>query len=190
MQATILSRPQPLRPFSRLFALALLVLNASNTHAVDLGPWARHLQQHEDWTSLDFRNPINGLFVVARAGTEDKRTDTTLTLTAAPAQDCKAETVIVEKTDAPVSRDTDKLVRVSFQVDGLAPERIPARLVAERGDFFVFVQLIDGIPFDLLKNHRAIAVKLPSGRRAVFSLAGFESAWSTAQEVCRSFLEH
>jgi hypothetical protein len=172
----------------RLFTLAILALSASNGHAIDLGAWARHLQQHEDWTSLDFRNPVSGLFLVARAGTEDKRTGTTLTLTAAPAQGCEAETVIVRKTDAPVSKDTDKLVRVSFQVNGLAPQSLRARLTAQRGDFFIFVQLLEGIPFDVLKNHQMMVVNLPNARRAVFSLAGFESAWSTAQEVCKSFL--
>lgn len=168
--------------------LAILAAGASNSNGIDLGPWARNPQQHGDWTSLDFRDPISGLFVAARAGTEDKRTDTTLTLTAAPAQSCKAETVIVKKTDTPVSKDTNKLIRLTFQVDGLPSQRLRARLVAERGDFFIFVQFLDEIPFDTLKNHRTMVVNLPNARPAVFSLAGFESAWSVTQEVCQSFL--
>ena len=153
-----------------------------------MGHWARHQQAHRDWTSLDFRSPTTGLFVAARAGTEDQSTRTTLTLTMAPVQGCAADAVLVRETDAPVSTARDDLIHVTIQVDDSPLQRLPARLLMEPGDFFIFVQFLSGLPFDRLKNHQVLAVSLPNGQSARFSLAGFDDAWTAAEAVCKSFL--
>ncbi|MGZ8219036.1 hypothetical protein [Methylomagnum sp.] len=168
--------------------LPFLALNMGSAEAVDLGPWARHVLRHGEWTSLDFRHPATGLFLAARAGTEDPRTATTLTLTAAPTQGCAAEAVIVHKAGAPASRGRDEATTASLQLDGLPPRQLRARLVMPRGDVFVFAQLLDEPPLDALKNHGTLTVSLSEVGRASFSLDGFESAWTTAWEACQAFL--
>jgi hypothetical protein len=96
--------------------------------------------------------------------------------------------VLVKEMEAPLTRAQDERIQVIVQVDDLAPRRLKARLVAEPGDSFIFVQVLNGFPFDSLKGHRMLAITLPNGYRTRFSLAGFEDAWTTAQEVCESFL--
>lgn len=175
-------------PLRRAIAALLLALNVGMAGAVDLGPWARHLRQHGAWTSLDFRHPVTGLFLAARAGIEDPRTAATLTLTAAPGQDCAAEAVIVHKISAPVGRGVDELRTVALQLDGSPPRQFQARLVQPRGDVFIFTQLPDELPLDELKNHSKLTVDVPGAGRTSFSLAGFASAWAAAQETCQAFL--
>ncbi len=181
-------RFQSSQSFQWLPVLYILALSAVPAYGIDFGHWARHQQEHRDWTSLDFRDPDTGLFLAARAGTEDKHTHTTLTLTMAPTHGCTVDAVLVRKTDAPISVASDRFVDVTFQVDDLAPQRLSARLVTEPGDLFIFVQLLDRFPFNELKNHQVLAVILPNGHNARFSLAGFEDAWADAEEVCKSFL--
>lgn len=176
-------------PLRRAIAVPLLALNIGMAGAVDLGPWARHMLRHGEWTSLDFRHPVTGLFVAARAGIEDPRAAATLTLTAAPGQGCAAETVIVHKAGAPASREVDELRTVALQLDGPPSRRFRARLVQPRGDVFIFAQLLDELPLDELKNHGRLTADVPRAGRASFSLDGFASAWTTAQETCQAFLK-
>ncbi len=188
VQLTVMLRLQSSHPYQRLFALCILALSAAPTYGIDFGHWARHQREHRDWTSLDFRNPATGLFLAARAGTEDRRTHTTLTLTMAPAQGCEVDAVLVKKMDTPVSTATDTTVHVTIQMDGLAPQRLPARLITEPGDLFIFVQILNGLSFGKLKDHQVLSVTLPKGDSASFSLAGFENAWAVTEKVCKSFL--
>lgn len=183
-----MSRRHPSPPIWRAALLPPLLLNGGNGEAVDLGSWARHTRQHGEWTSLDFRHPVTGQFIAARAGTEDPQTHTTLTLTAAPVQNCGAELVIVHQAGAPASRGTDEPTQVGFRLNGLSPSQFRARLVIPVGDSFVFAQLLDEPPLDALRNHGSLTVDLPAIGPASFSLDGFESAWNTAQETCQMFL--
>jgi hypothetical protein len=171
----------------RLFAALVLFLCAESGAGVDLSLWARHMRQHRDWTSVDFRDPVSGLFLAARAGTEDARSNATLTLTAAPAQGCAADFVIVFKTDAPASRDSEDFARITARIDALAPRRLGARIERQGGDPFIFVQILNEVRPDMLKDHRTMAVAIPGAQAATFSLEGFDSAWNTAQATCRAF---
>jgi hypothetical protein len=180
-------RSRPSSAMRRLLAALMLFLGAERGDGVDLTPWARHMRHHRDWTSVDFRDPVSGLFLAARAGTEDEQRNATLTLTAAPAQGCVADFVIVLKTDTPASRDSDEFARIAVRIDALATQSLEARIVRQGGDSFIFVQILDEFRLDTLKDRKTMTVVMPDAQVANFSLEGFDSAWSTAQATCRSF---
>lgn len=170
----------------RLAALLLLLWAGTDPVAIDLGRWARHLKHHGDWTSLDFRHPETGLFLAARAGTEDPQAGATLTLTMAPAVDCVVDTVLVFKDRVPARVDAEEAIQVALAADGAPPRVARARLVRVAGDVFFFVQLAGGLP--VAGNRARLTVTLPDGRQAQFSLRGFEEARQAAFATCQSFL--
>jgi hypothetical protein len=179
-------RPPSAAP--QLFTALILFLSAGLSCGIDFTPWARHMHQHQDWTSLDFRDPFTGLFLAARAGTEDKRSNATLTLTAMPARGCAADFVVVVKDDAPAVRDSEEFTGIAARIDDLKPQRLGARIVRQEGDPFIFVQILDEVRPDTLKDRQTMAVVLPNARVAIFSLRGFGPAWSIARATCQSFL--
>jgi hypothetical protein len=171
-----------------LLAALVLAIGAGSSEGADLSLWARHQTQHRDWVSVDFRDPLNGLFLAARAGTEDQRNDATLTFTAIPAQRCEAEVVIVLKTSEAALKSGEYDATIAIGIDALAPWSLEARIVRQRNDPFMFVQPLEAVRSDLLRGRAAMTVTLPDGRYAAFSLAGFDSAWDAAVATCLSFL--
>ena len=114
----------------RPLALATALLSAGNGSGVDLGPWAREERRYHDWISVDFREPYSGLFLAARAGTEDAKSRATLTLTTAPAYSCEPETVVVIQQDKPEPKDATQAATFMAQRCPKAPP--PARADRER----------------------------------------------------------
>lgn len=179
------------RPAGRLrrpLALAALLALAGDGTGVDLGPWAREERRYQDWISVDFREPYSGLFLAARAGTEDAKSRATLTLTAAPAYRCEPETVVVIQQDKPEPKDATHTATLVAQIDAQAPRRLSARVVKERGDAFLFIEVLDQLSPDDLKNRQGLTLTLPGAPGVRFSLRGFEPAWSQALRSCRSFI--
>lgn len=172
----------------RLCTVLGLFLGAGSGRGIDFTAWARHLRQHQAWTSLDFRDPNTGMFLAARAGTEDPKAQATLTFTAMPAQACRPDAVLVLKAAAPARRDSETLGEIRVHWDGLGRQSFRGLIVRQGGDPFVFARILDGFSPDILREHRTLRVALPDGGSAAFSLEGFESAWSMALETCRAFL--
>lgn len=172
----------------RLCTALVLLLGAGSGRGIEFAPWARHVRPHRAWTSLDFRNPHTGMFLAARAGTEDPKAQATLTLTAMPMQGCRPDIVLVLKTAEPAQRDSETLGEIRARWDESGRQSFRGFIVRQGGDPFVFVRILDGLSPDTLREHGTLRVALPDGGAAAFSVEGFESAWSTALETCRSFL--
>jgi hypothetical protein len=175
-------------PAWRWAAAIILVLMAGTGEGIDLSHWARHMLRHDDWTSVDFRDPVFGMFLAARAGTDDPQTKATLAFTAAPKQECVPDVTIAINVGQPAFTGSEELARVAVQLDGTAPRYLKARIVSPQNDVFVFVELLDELDPNLLRSHRRMVVTTPDGERLTFSLKGFDRAWETAQAVCLSFM--
>jgi hypothetical protein len=173
--------------FCPLALAAALMAVARNGAGVDLGPWAREERRSQDWVSVDFREPYSGLFLAARAGTEDAKSRATLTLTAAPAYRCAPETVVVIQQDKPEPQDATQAATLVAQIDTQAPRRLRAQIVKERDDVFLFVEVLDRLSPDDLKHHQSLTITLPGKPSVRFSLRGFEPAWNQTLRSCRSF---
>lgn len=182
------SRDHSKQPSRWLLVPILFTLSSGRSDGVDMSQWARHQRVHLDWTSVDFRNPDTGLFLAARAGTEDKHADVTLTLTSTPVQGCLPDTVLIRKTVSPVVSSLDEITQVAARFDSMPAQQVSSRYVTKKGDWFVFVQLIDELPMAALKTYEVLTVTLPDGHPARFSLVGFEHAWAEAESMCRAFL--
>jgi hypothetical protein len=168
--------------------VAVLALRAMPASATDLGAWAQRMTPHERWTSVEFRDPYSGEFLVSRAGTEDAKARATLTLTASPMDACLPDVVIVFERDAPAVGDLERSDAIDLQIDRRPPTRTPVRIVTQQSDRFEFVQFES--PFDTrrLAGHRVLRVRRPQELRAEFSLHGFAGAWQSALARCRNFL--
>jgi len=172
----------------RWAAALILSLVAGTSESIDLGQWARHLVRHGDWTSLDFRDPFSGVFLAARAGTDDPRTKATLAFTAAPKQGCVPDVTIAIHVGRPAITGSEQLSRVAVQLDEGTPRYLKARIVIPQDDVFVFVEFLEKLSPNLLRNHQMMVVTIPDGERLEFSLRGFESAWKTAHATCLAFM--
>lgn len=144
--------------------------------------------RHGDWTSLDFRDPFSGMFLAARAGTDDPRTKATLAFTVTPKQRCVPEVTIAINVGRPAITGSERLSRVAVQLDGTTPRYLKVRIVSPQDDVFVFVELLEKLRPELLRNHRTMVVTVPNGERLAFSLKGFDSAWKTAHATCLAFM--
>lgn len=173
----------------RLLAVLALLLRMEIGRGVDFTPWARHLEHHRAWTSLDFRNPRTGMFFAARAGTEDVQSQATLTLTAMPAGQCQPDLVIVLNTGEPAPRNSEEPGMISVRWDNARLQHIRVLMVRQGGDSFVFARILGELSLDLLRRHKLMQVTLPGRESATFSLEGFDAAWSRALAICRSFLK-
>ncbi len=182
------SRHHSQQPSRWLLVPILFTLSSGTSDGVDMSQWARHQRVHRDWTSVDFRDPDTGLFLAARAGTEDKHAGVTLTLTSTPVQGCAPDTVLIRKTVSPVASNRDEIAQVTARFDSMPARQLSSRYVTQIGDWFVFVQLIDELPVAALRNYQVLAVTLPDGHPARFSLVGFDHAWAEAESVCRAFV--
>jgi len=175
-------------PAWRWATVLILVLVARTSEGIDLGQWARNMLHHDDWTSLDFRDPFLGMFLAARAGTDDPRTKATLTFTAALRQQCVLDVSIAINVGQPAVIGSEQLSRATVQFDGTTPRYLSVRIVSPRDDSFVFVEFLEKISPDLVRNYQTMVVAIPDREPSVFSLKGFDSAWDTAQATCRSFM--
>jgi tRNA threonylcarbamoyladenosine modification (KEOPS) complex Cgi121 subunit len=180
--------PRPWPVACRLVA-TILAFAANPAVAVDFGAWARHVQRHGDWVSLDFRDPTSGLFLASRAAIEDAGADATLTLTAAPGHECRLDAVIVLKQDRPAARDQERPIVLRASSDGEIQRSLPARMVAARGDRFVFFELVEEFDLQQWSTRSVLKIELPGRHHARFSLSGSERAWEAARDTCQSFLD-
>lgn len=180
------ARPCPLT--WRWAAALILILVAGASEGIDLSRWARHMVRHGDWTSLDFRDPFSGVFVAARAGTDDPRTKATLAFTAAPKQGCVPDVTIAINVGQPAVTGSEQLSRVAVQFDGGTPRYLQTRVAIPQDDVFVFLEFLKKLSPNLLRNHQTMVVTIPDGEPLTFSLKGFESAWKTAHATCLAFM--
>lgn len=156
--------------------------------AIDLGDWARHPARFGDWTALDFRDPATGLFLAARAGVEDPASGATLTVTGAPVDGCRFETVIVLAEAQPASDDREATWPLVLRVDGGQAQSLQAVHVRVRGDRFAFLALPADLDLGVLRRARRITFALPDGRGLEFSGTGMSPALAAAETTCRGFL--
>lgn len=170
-----------------LMALSLLTM-AHPAHGIDMQAWGRNLRHHQDWTSVEFRNPVTGIFIASRAGSEDPKRGATLTLTAAPMDGCAASVVLVIATASPNPRDAEEQVTMGFGLDDFKPAETDARIVLPRGDRFEFIEILGDFDPSTLENHRTASFSLGKILVARFSLKGFAEAWSEVQRVCQGFV--
>ena len=172
----------------RIILTLLLALAAAPAVAIDLGLFAQRLTEHERWTSLEFRDPVSGIFIASRAGTEDPRARATLTLTASPAEICLPDIVIVYERaeDSPI--DIERADILEWQLDRRRAGTMPIRIVRQQGDRFEFVQFDAALDLNKLAGRRVLRFRNPPELRAEFSLRGFSEAWRAARSVCEDFL--
>jgi hypothetical protein len=163
---------------------------AEPAFGVDLQDWGRNMRQHQDWTSVEFRNPFTGMFVASRAGTEDLKRHATLTLTASPLEGCVASTVVVIELASPNQADVEEINPVSIDIDDLRSPETGVKIVMPRGDRFEFIEIPGPYDTGRLKDRQLMAISLWHVQIARFSLKGFDSAWGEAQRVCQKFLRH
>lgn len=160
----------------------------STGHAVDFSSWAQRVRYHGHWLSVEFRDPVTGMFLVSRAGTADATGKVTLTLTANPATDCVPEVVVVLERGIPARRDRDHTESAHLQIDEQAPQDVRVRVVEQKGDRFRFFQILDHMDTRDLRGHHRVTFQIQGKLRAEFPLDGFEEAWDEAWDACSRFL--
>ena len=165
-------------------------LLAEPAFGIDLREWARNLHHHEDWTSVEFRDPFTGMFIASRAATEDLTRHATLTLTASPVEDCLARTVVVIELASPNPADVEKFSKVGIEIDDLRLLETDAKIVMPRDDHFVFIEIPGPYDTARLNDRLMMTISLGHVQIARFSLKGFASAWGEAQTLCQGFVLH
>lgn len=163
-------------------------IGAEPAFGIDLRDWAQNVRRHRDWTSVEFRNPITGMYIASRAATEDLARQATLTLTASPLEGCRADAVVVIQRGSLNPSDVEELTQVSIDLDDLYFSQLDARIVLPRGDQFAFIEILGPYDTARLAHHRRMTVSLGSLRIARFSLKGFSRAWREVRRICWGFV--
>ncbi len=163
---------------------------AEPAFGVDLQDWGRIVGRHENWTTVEFRNPSTGRFIASRAGTEDLMRHATLTLTASPSEGCVASAVVVIELESPNQTDVEDLNQVRIGIDDLPPSKTGARIVMPRGDHFEFIEILGPYDTARLNDRRMMTISLWHFQIARFSLKGFADAWGEARRLCQGSVLH
>jgi len=140
--------------------------------------------------SVGFAEPIFGRVVVARAATEDLRTEATLTINFFVNKRCSTDIQLVYKMDSSLYEPIIKQSTYGqMQVDNLDPLYVDGSLSANVGDKFIFLKLnLADKEIQKMKAARSVAFNIRHQQIAIFSLSGFNSAYSKAKELCSNFI--
>jgi hypothetical protein len=173
--------------FTLGFLLLLVPLIAG---AVDMERNIKFFQRHKDWVSLGVAEPIFGRVVVARAASEDSRTEATFTIDFFANERCSTDIQLVYKMNSlfyePIIKQS---VYGQMQVDNLDPLYVDGSLSANVGDKFIFLKLnLADKEIQKMKAARSVVFNIRHQRLATFSLSGFKSAYSKAKELCSNFV--
>lgn len=172
------------------WAWVTLLLALAPSFAIDLSSWGRQVHSYEDWTIVEFRDPLMGKYLFSRAGTEDHERSATLTLTASPIDACAAETVIVIQLGTANTRDVSASGEIEIAIDDLVRVIVPVSIIMPRGDQFAFLKFPENYDAASLAHRKAMNVTLQGNLLARFSLKGFGSSWAEAQSTCQGFAPH
>ena len=110
--------------FSALCLLVLaLIFPLASSHGVDLTSSIRNIRRHQQWMSTELRHPMTGMFLVARASTEDRNKDATLNVTLIPDGSQCSETIeVLFKLESPAQEDVHREGLVEFVLDNQEPQ--------------------------------------------------------------------
>lgn len=158
-------------------------------YAVDLEGGVRDIQRHQQWRSMEFRNPQFGFFLAARASTEDKDKSANLNITIPlDNNQCKETIELVFKLTTPAKEDIDQDGLVEFQLDERPPKLLSSKVVMANGDYFVFMRINESFRPLNLSGHRSMLANARGWGVAEFSLLGFDEAWGKARNSCNAFV--
>jgi len=169
--------------------LPIAIFFALPTYGVDLETGVRNIQRHQQWQSMEFRNPQFGFFLAARASTEDKGKAATLNINFIPDNNqCKETIELLFKLDAPAAENVDREGLVEFQLDNRPPKLLTSKIVMVKGDSFVFMRVSDNFHPSDFSGHRSMLANARGWGVAEFSFSGFDEAWRRARNSCNAFL--
>lgn len=176
--------------FSILYFLILvLIFPITSSHSVDLTAGIRNIRRHQKWMSMELRHPMTGLFLAARASTEDKNQDATLNLTLVPeGSQCRETIEVLLKIEAPAQEGGHRDGLMEFVLDNREPQLLPTKIELAKGDRFVFMQVAGKFRASSFARHRTMLANARGWGLAEFSLLGFSDAWKEAQAKCSAFL--
>jgi hypothetical protein len=172
--------------FSLGFLLLCVPLVAN---AVDMERSTKFFQRHKDWISAGFAEPIFGRVVVARAASEDSRTEATFTIDFFANKGCSTGIQLVYKMASPLYEPIIKQpIYGQMQIDNLDPTYVDGSLNGSAGDQFLFLTLnLTDKEIQKMKAARSVVFNMRHHRIATFSLSGFNNAYSKAKELCSHF---
>jgi hypothetical protein len=165
-------------------------IHAASIFGMDLESGIRNLRRYQQWFAMDFRSPYSGLFLSARASTEDRRKDATLNITASPDNErgrCSEKIEVLFKLQKPAETDSDRDGLVEIQLGNTEPRLLSSKVSTLRGNEFLFVHVLGDLRPSELRGHRSLLVNARGVGFAEFSLQGFPDAWKTASATCAGF---
>lgn len=158
--------------------------------ATNLEDGIRNFQRHNQWESLEFRQPGYGYFVASRANTNDKNKDANLSLTfEVNGAHCSEHIDLILKLSTPSNESIDKEGLIEFQFDDEPPQVIISKVVAHQGDDFVFIRAADNFGSSGFAKYKSVVVTGRGWGRAEFSLSGFKEAKQRALKFCTAFTD-
>lgn len=159
-----------------LFAVAC-ASPVATSHGTDMTAGLRNLEKHRDWVSLDIQLPSLGVFLAARAATDDKKHDATLNVTFFPNETrCGGMVELLFKRAFPAEKDETSNVSAKIVFDGEEPRSFPVEIHLFGGDPFLFVSFPKDFPLSALTRHRAMRAEVAEWGSADLSLAGYAAA--------------
>lgn len=174
-------------PLMRKLIVLLCALLTTQVYTADIENSIKKFTKHQDWVSFSIAG-FAGNIMAARAGTEDKRAQTSLALTYFTENNCKQPPVeVIYKLNNPASSQDSGTVYGNVQVDNSKPKRIEGTWFKEKGSKFMLISFIDSTFEKEISSGSQVIINFDRYGVARFSLLGSRIAINTAKAECRNY---
>ncbi|MBP8005364.1 MAG: hypothetical protein KAZ18_00450 [Acinetobacter sp.] len=166
----------------------ICALIGTNIHAVDVEDGVKNFTKSKDWVSFSIAEPTFGRIVATRAGTEDSRLNTTLTLTYPTNKKCVlAPTELIIKLENPIKAADSSEIFGTVQIDDNNPIGVEATLQNDEDAYFVFITMPIKDFDKKIQNSKSLIVNFKGFGVMNFSLSGANIAINNAASTCKNF---
>lgn len=179
-----------MRTIGSILIVLSMLMASGIVLAKDISIMARDEQKHNHWMSFLIANPLmKGQVFATRAGTEDKRTNSSLALTYTIDKNCVlSETAIIIKTNYRGNRIKPVSRFVTFQIDNSSPKTFKAILQRADDRRFTFLSIYDEKLDQYLIKGKNLMINCKDIGIQNFSLSGSKAAIERASSECRDRL--
>jgi len=179
-----------MRTIGSILIVLSMLMASEIVLAKDFSKMATEEQKHNHWMSIFIANPMmKGQVFATRAGTEDKRTNSSLALTYAIEKKCVlSDTAIIIKTNYRGNRIKPVSRFVTFQIDNSSPKTFKAILQRDGDTKFTFLSIYDEKLDQYLIEGNNLMIDCKGIGIQNFSLSGSRAAIERASSECRNYL--